>query len=74
MEATLRLELRKDKVNRNGEHPLILIIRVAGQRRKIGTGIKLHPELWDNDNQKIINLTQKLKVQLQMGTRLLKTN
>ena len=65
MEATLRLELRKDKVNRNGEHPLILIIRVAGQRRKMGTSIKLHPELWDNDNQKIINLTQKLKVQLQ---------
>ncbi|WP_339905359.1 site-specific integrase [uncultured Cyclobacterium sp.] len=65
MEATLRFELRQDKVNRKGEHPLILIIRVAGQRRKIGTGVKLPPELWDNDNQKIISPSQKLKAQIQ---------
>lgn len=65
MEATLRFELRQDKVNRKGEHPLSFIIRVAGQKRKIGTGVKLQPELWDNVNQKIINPTQKLKVQLQ---------
>jgi hypothetical protein len=64
MEATLRFELRQDKVNRKGEHPLILVIRVAGQRRKIGTGVKLQPELWDNDNQKIVNLTQKQKTNL----------
>jgi integrase len=65
MEATLRFELRQDKVNLKGEHPLILVIRVAGQRRKIGTGVKLQPELWDNDNQKIVNLTQKQKADVQ---------
>ncbi|WP_158859765.1 site-specific integrase [Lunatibacter salilacus] len=65
MEATLRFELRQDKVNRKGEHPLMLIIRVSGQRRKVGTGVKLQPELWDNDNQKIVNLTQKQKTNLQ---------
>lgn len=65
MEATLRFELRQDKVNRRGEHPLILVIRVAGQRRKMATGVTLQPELWDNENQKIINPTQKLKAQLQ---------
>ena len=64
MEATLRFELRQDKVNRRGEHPLILVIRVAGQRRKLGTGVTLQPELWDNENQKIISPTQKLKAQL----------
>ncbi len=40
MEATLRFELRKDSINKNGEHPLVLIMRVAGQRKKLPTGIK----------------------------------
>jgi len=65
MEATLRFELRQDKVNRKGEHPLILVIRVSGQRRKVGTGVTLQPELWDNDNQKIVNITQKQRANLE---------
>lgn len=64
MEATLRFELRQDKVNKRGEHPVILVLRVEGQRRKIATGVTLLPELWDNDSQKITTLTQKLKEQL----------
>src|SRR5690606_28519091 len=64
MEATLRFELRKDKINRRREHPVILVLRVAGQRRKIATGVTLLPELWDNDRQRITPLTQKLKEQL----------
>src|SRR5690554_1982242 len=65
MEATLRFELRQDKVNRRGEHPVILVVRVAGQRRKIATGITIQSELWDNENQKIAILTQKQKTQVQ---------
>lgn len=64
MEATLRFELRQDKGNKRGEHPVILVLRVEGQRRKIATGVTLLPELWDNDSQKITTLTQKLKEQL----------
>lgn len=64
MEATLRFELRLDTVNKNGEHPLIFIIRIAGQRRKVATGITLVPELWDNQHQQIVSLTTKLKIQL----------
>ena len=64
MEATLRFELRLDTVNKNGEHPLIFIIRIAGQRRKVSTGITLLPELWDNQHQQIVSLTTKLKIQL----------
>lgn len=64
MEATLRLELRLDAVNNKGEHPLIMVIRIAGQRRKVSTGVKLIPELWNNENQQIISLTGKLKDQL----------
>ncbi|MFO7824945.1 MAG: phage integrase SAM-like domain-containing protein [Cyclobacterium sp.] len=61
MEATLRFELRVDTVNKKGEHPLILILRIAGQRKKVATGIKLFPELWNNESQQINNLTTKLK-------------
>src|SRR5690606_2426420 len=64
MEATLRFELRQDKVNKRWEHPVILVLRVEGQRRKVATGVTLLPELWDNDSQKITTLTQKLKEQL----------
>lgn len=64
MEATLRFELRLDTINKMGEHPLIFIIRIAGQRRKVSTGITLLPELWDNQHQQIVNLTSKLRTQL----------
>ncbi len=64
MEATLRFELRLDTVNKNGEHPLIFIIRIAGQRRKVSTGIKLFPELWENQSQQIVGLTQRVKMLL----------
>src|SRR5690606_509487 len=64
MEATLRFELRLDTVNKKGEHPLILIIRIAGQRRKVSTGITLFHELWENENQQIVSLTGRVKNQL----------
>ena len=64
MEATLRFELRLDAVNKKGEHPLIMVIRIAGQRRKVTTGVKLFPELWNNETQQIISLTGRLKDQL----------
>lgn len=64
MEATLRFELRLDTVNKKGEHPLILIIRISGQRKKVSTGITLFPELWEGDTQQVVSLTNKAKSQL----------
>ena len=65
MEASLRYELRRDLENKRGEQPLTLLIHLASQRRKIATGINLVPELWSVETQQILNLTTKLKTQLQ---------
>ncbi|SHM88391.1 Site-specific recombinase XerD [Cyclobacterium lianum] len=65
MEASLRYELRRDLKNKRGEQPLTLLIHLASQRRKIATGINLVPELWSLEDQQILNLTTKLKIQLQ---------
>src|SRR5690606_947669 len=65
MEASLRYELRRDLENKKGEQPLTLLIHLASQRKKISTGINLMPELWSGENQQILNLTTKLKTQLQ---------
>ena len=64
MNLTLRFELRKDTVNKKGEHPIFLIIRVASQRRKLTTNVKAIPELWDNENQRIKLNTAILKKEL----------
>ncbi|MEX2591587.1 MAG: site-specific integrase [Anditalea sp.] len=65
MEASLRYELRRDLENKRGEQPLTLLIHLASQRKKVGTGINLIPELWSGERQQILNLTTKLKFQLQ---------
>ncbi len=54
MKITYRFELRKDWKNKNGEHPIVLNIHQDSERRKLSTGIKLWPELWDAENQQII--------------------
>ncbi|SHN22931.1 Site-specific recombinase XerD [Cyclobacterium lianum] len=65
MEASLRYELRRDLENKRGEQPLTLLIHLASQRKKVGTGINLIPELWSGERQQILNLTRRLKIQLQ---------
>lgn len=65
MEASLRYELRRDLENKRGEQPLTLLIHLSSQRRKVATGINLVPELWSVETQQILNLTTKLKTQLQ---------
>jgi integrase len=65
MEASLRYELRRDLENKRGEQPLTLLIHLASHRRKVATGINLVPELWSLETQQILNLTTKLKNQLQ---------
>lgn len=65
MQATLNFLLRKDLTNKKGEQPLILLIHLQGQQAKVSTGIKLIPELWSQEKQKIVDLTIKQKAILQ---------
>ena len=64
MQLTQRFELRKDTTNRNGEHPVALIIRVASQRRKLASGVTVLPELWDKEAQRIRLINGNLKKEL----------
>ena len=44
---TLKPELRKDKANRRGECPIVLVLHMHGVRRRIPLGRYLKPEQWD---------------------------
>ncbi|WP_262245958.1 site-specific integrase [Parapedobacter soli] len=52
-------ELRRDTANKKGEHPVTLIVWVAGNRRKLSTGITLLPEQWDSENQQAVYINRK---------------
>jgi integrase len=64
MNLTSRFELRKDTLNKKGEHPVTLILRVSSQRRKLATGVTVVPELWDNHTQRIQLITGKIQKEL----------
>ncbi len=64
MGLTSRFELRRDASNKKGEHPVTLILRVASQRRKLGSGITVVPDLWDNDGQRVLLINSKLQKEL----------
>lgn len=51
--------LRTDKVNLNGESPVILTLSISNQLRKLNTGISLLPKLWDAKNKCAIYLNKK---------------
>lgn len=66
MEASLRFLLRKDLANKKGEQPIVLMVSMGGQKRKISTGIALLPELWSDEKKEIVTLTSKKMAQLEM--------
>jgi len=59
--GTIRFSLRADKADAAGKQPLELIYSVKGQRKyfRPKDPIKLWPEQWDHDNQKIVFLNRK---------------
>ncbi|WP_354299472.1 tyrosine-type recombinase/integrase [Pedobacter sp. UYP1] len=57
MAHNLRFELRRETANKKGESPIALIIVVDGQRRKLPTGVKILPQLWDTKGQKAVYKT-----------------
>lgn len=66
MEASLRFLLRKDLANKKGEQPIVLMVSMGGQKRKISTGIAILPELWSDEKKEIVTLTSKKMAQLEM--------
>lgn len=56
---TTNFILRTDKKNKNGEHPILLTISVAGVRKKKSTGINILPEYWDDSNKQIVYHNRK---------------
>ncbi|MEB2774544.1 site-specific integrase [Algoriphagus sp. D3-2-R+10] len=66
MEASLRFVLRKDLANKKGEQPIVLMVSMGGQKRKISTGIALLPELWSEERKEIDIMTSKKRAQLEM--------
>jgi integrase len=57
--GTIRYVIRLDKSLKDGTAPLDLIYQVAGQRKYFRTDIKLRPQLWDGNNQKVVYLDKK---------------
>ncbi|MEI5985915.1 MULTISPECIES: site-specific integrase [Sphingobacterium] len=56
---TTNFILRTDKMNKLGESPILFTISVAGNRKKISTGINILPEYWNDQLKQIIYLNRK---------------
>ncbi|QNL49229.1 site-specific integrase [Olivibacter sp. SDN3] len=59
MKGTTRLNLRLDKVRKDGKCSLEIIYSVRGQRKYIYPGISVFPEQWDDNNQRFIAIDKK---------------
>lgn len=51
--ATVKLKLRKDKLNALGEMPLVLVVRHNGQKRIKSIGVKTKLENWNSSTNRI---------------------
>lgn len=49
--GTVRFEIRKEKIDKDGKSPIRLIYQLHGQRKYYNTGIKLLTINWDASNQ-----------------------
>ena len=65
--STLRLEIRKDKIDKNGMAPVYLIYQLQGTRKYFPTGIKSFPENWEKDRQEFIYLSKGELLKLEVG-------
>jgi integrase len=50
--GTTRFELRKDKMDKQGQAPIRLIYQISGQRKFYSSGLKIYAENWDEAGQK----------------------
>ena len=57
--ATIRLELRSDKVDTKGKSPIRVVYQIQGQRKFYPTSYKCFSANWDLKNQKAIYIDRK---------------
>lgn len=57
--STIRLHLRSDKKNTEGQDPIELIYQVSGQRKYFSPGKSIQPIYWDQENQVAIYIDPK---------------
>ena len=51
--ASVKLVFKKDKARKNGEVPLYLRIIKDRKSRYVALGVKVHPDNWDEENQRV---------------------
>ncbi len=62
--GTIRFELRKEKKDKEGHAPVRVIYQVQGQRKYHSTGIKIHPDYWDEKSQQAKYVKKGLLLEL----------
>jgi integrase len=62
--GTIRFELRKDKIDKEGKAPIRLIYQISGQRKFYSTDQKTYPENWDEKNQQAIYVRKGLLMEV----------
>ena len=51
MKLTLTAVLRKDKVNSNNQHPIIIRISYANEKSRVGLGYSLELDKWESSSE-----------------------
>jgi integrase len=52
--GTIRFELRKEKIDKDGKAPIRIVYQIKGDRKYYSTGEKTFPENWDDVEQKVV--------------------
>jgi integrase len=59
MIGTIRFHLRLDKISKDLKSPIFFDYSVKNQRKTLFSGLKVYPQLWDQDEQKAIYVPLK---------------
>ncbi|MDN3205929.1 site-specific integrase [Algoriphagus sediminis] len=51
---TIRFEIRKDKINKDGYAPISCMLSIAQQRKRVTTSLRVPPINWDTENQEAV--------------------
>ncbi len=51
MKLNLTAVLRKDKVNSDNQHPLVIRVSYGGEKSRVGLGYSLEPEKWNSEDE-----------------------
>lgn len=64
--GTIRFELRKEKIDKDGLAPIRIIYQIGGQRKFFPTDIKTYPANWDSKTQLVCYVKKGLLLDLEV--------